>query len=145
MGTRPLGRCPQAWREEMAKQRWVKANVASSAGRWQGAKVASPSLGGVSFPGSCRAGWWCWVVYLPENDSERLRRIASYGLSEGASAMDVLQVVRGCRPVRADHVSRCSPACLRTTSGFPLEWVGAAPVMAVACAATVEVYPVGSC
>ena len=78
----------------MAEQRWVKANIAKLTGSLQGAtshaafgqrllSTLVPTLGGGV------AGF-----YLVENDV-RLRRVASYGLAEGAESTERLRVGEG--------------------------------------------------
>ncbi len=118
---------------EMAKQRWVKANIAKLAHSLQGAtshcEFGQRLLSGlVPVLGGGVAG-----LYILEEGSERLRRIASYGLAENASAADSLRVGEGlagqCARDRVSTIlTNLPPDYLRISSGLG----GAAPVQAVA-------------
>ncbi len=119
--------------EAMDEQRWVKSNASKLTGELQGATslaefgerlVSSlvPVLGGgVS------------GFYLFEENPGRLRRIAAYGLAEGAATTDSFRVGEGLvgqcaqdrRPATLDHLP---PDYLRIASGLG----GASPVQAVA-------------
>ncbi len=117
----------------MDEQRWVKSNASKLTGELQGAASLAefgqrlvsglvPALGGgvASF-------------YLFEENPGRLRRIAAYGLAEGAAAADsfrlgeslVGQCAQERKSIRLDGLP---PTYLRIASGLG----GAAPVQAVA-------------
>ncbi len=117
----------------MEEQRWIKGNIAKLAGTLQGATSHAefgqrllsglvPTLGGGV------AG-----LFLSDQDSDQLLRVASYGLAESASGTETLRVGEGlagqCALDRASIVlTELPPDYLRISSGLGK----AAPVQATA-------------
>ncbi len=117
----------------MEEQRWVKSNIAKLAGAIQGAasidEFGERLLSGlVPVLGGGVAGF-----YVMENGHQQLRRVAGYGLTEGAGGIDSFRVGEGlvgqCAFVRVSTaLTHLPPDYLRITSGVG----GAAPVHASA-------------
>jgi two-component system, sensor histidine kinase and response regulator len=117
----------------MDEQRWVKSNAAKLTGELQGAASLAEfgqrlvsSL--VPLMGGGVAGF-----YLFEAKPGRLKRIAAYGLAEGAASADSFGVGEGlvgqsARERRSVTLSDLPPAYLRIASGLG----GAAPSQAMA-------------
>ena len=119
--------------EAMDEQRWVKSNASKLTGELQGATSLAEFgqrlvSGLVPVLGGGVSGF-----YLFEENPGRLRRIAAYGLAEGAATTDSFRVGEGLvgqcaqdrRPATLDHLP---PDYLRIASGLG----GASPVQAVA-------------
>jgi signal transduction histidine kinase/CheY-like chemotaxis protein/HPt (histidine-containing phosphotransfer) domain-containing protein/HAMP domain-containing protein len=114
------------------EQRWVKANIAKLTGALQGAQshaeFAERLLSGLVPV----LGGGVAAFYLLQSD-QRLRRVASYGLAEGAGGADYLQIGEGlagqCARERASTIlTDLPPGYLRISSGLG----GAAPARAAA-------------
>ena len=119
--------------EAMDEQRWVKSNASKLTGELQGATSLAEFgqrlvSGLVPLLGGGVAGF-----YLFEENPGRLRRIAAYGLAEGAATTDSFRVGEGLvgqcaqdrKPATLDDLP---PDYLRIASGLG----GASPVQAVA-------------
>jgi HAMP domain-containing protein len=107
----------------MEEQRWVKASAAKITAELQGAgsfaafgqRLVSglvPLLGG-----------GVAAIYLFEEDSESLRRIAAYGLAEGGTAGDLIKPGEDW-PASAPRIARPSPCRIsrRIICGSPRAW-----------------------
>ncbi len=107
----------------MEDQRWVKSNVAALTGRLQGAATLA-EFGERLLSGLVPAlGGGVAAFYSLEPGETRLRRVAGYGLSEGAQAQEWIALGEGlagqcARDGMPAHLTGLPPGYLRIASGL---------------------------
>ena len=113
----------------MDEQRWVKSNAAKSPARLQGATSLAEFGQRLRFRPGAAAGRRRCGLLSAEGSPARLRRIAAYGLAEGAALARFFGLGEGlvgqCAQERKPVTA--GPACRRTICASPRAWAAARP------------------